>query len=114
MNRNDAAEQKGDNMKKTINGKRYDTDKATEIATFDSPHYRTDFHWFCETLYRTARGRFFLHGEGNGLSRYSTSCADGWGPGTRVVPMTEDEALEWCEQTGNEEAIDEYFTVEDA
>jgi hypothetical protein len=103
-------------MKRTINGKRYDTDKSTEVATYDSPYYATDFHWFIERLYVSPRGRWFLAGEGNALSRYASRTSDGSGPGECIIPLAEGDALAWLEQHDETTAIDEWFEseVEDA
>ena len=39
-------------MNKVINGKRYDTDKAEQIAQSDNGCYVGDLDYYCETLYR--------------------------------------------------------------
>lgn len=91
-------------MRRTINGKRYDTEKAKWIAFHDNEPMVTpqDFHWFSEVLYKTPRGNWFLCGEGNALTRYSG--------GVKFIPMSEKDALDWCEQTENEEVIAEHFS----
>lgn len=103
-------------MKKTINGKRYDTDKAELIAAHESSRPRTDFHWYYERLYKTPRGRLFLWGIGNAFSRYASHTGDSSCAGERVLEINVDDAVQWLADTDNEAAIDAYFedTVQDA
>ena len=103
-------------MRAIIEGKRYDTETAEEVAEYHSPHLRGDFHKFSETLYRTRRGRWFLVGEGNAASPYSARFADGRGPGKRVVPFSDEEAREWMESREKYDALEAYFadSIEDA
>jgi len=88
-------------MKKIIDGLRYNTENAIEIGSASYNGSKSDFHYWSETLYKTPRsGKFFLAGEGHGLSRWgSGSMANGtrtWGEGIR--PLTSDDARQWCEQ----------------
>src|SRR4051794_19852615 len=102
-------------MKKIIDGKRYDTEKAEEIAWNGSIEGRRDFNWYSEYLYRTARGRWFLAGEGGARSRYATPIGNnGSGPGDGIIPLSEGEAREWlehCESTSANEALEKYFAL---
>lgn len=85
-------------MKKIINGRRYDTETAQQVAEYQhsSP---SEFDYFVETLYRKKGGEFFLHGYGHAASPYcewldsSTRSA-----GERLMPMTYSEAQEWAEK----------------
>ena len=61
-------------MKQIINGKKYDTDTAKEIAHYCAPGSVQDFSYFEETLYRKKTGEYFLYGKGGPASRYSRSC----------------------------------------
>lgn len=86
-------------MKKVINGKVYDTDKAKELGEYEPNPYRSDFNWFCETLYQKKTGEFFLHGEGNAASKYSRSVAQNeWCGGEKIIPLTYAEAQAWAEE----------------
>ena len=97
-------------MKRIINGKRYDTSKATEIASYSSPHSRRDFHFYAESLYRTPRGNWFLCGEGGPLSKYSTPAwGGGWTGGEGLTPLTPDEARAWLERHDFVEELEENF-----
>lgn len=99
-----------------IDGKRYDTETADEVAVHHSPHLPGDFYSFSETLYRTQRGRWFLVGEGNAASPYGTPVWDGRGPGERVMPFSDEEARDWLESREKYDALEAYFAkfIEDA
>ena len=60
-------------MKKIINGKKYDTDTAQELASWDNGGGWRDFHHCEETLYRKKTGEFFLFGEGGPMTKYAVS-----------------------------------------
>ncbi|MCW6682089.1 hypothetical protein NHG29_04285 [Aerococcaceae bacterium NML160702] len=85
-------------MRKIIQNKVYDTDKAKKIATYFSNYGVTDFNWYSETLYKKRTGEYFLHGEGNGLSPYAGSYGDMRGQGEKIIPLTFEEAREWAER----------------
>lgn len=86
-------------MKKIINGKVYDTETAKRLGEYEPNPYRSDFHYFCETLYRKKTGEFFLHGEGNAASKYSRSCGQNeWCGDEKIIPMTYSEAQKWTEK----------------
>ena len=84
-------------MKKIINGKMYNTETATEI-NFNQYSNRTDFSFWCETLYQKKTGEYFLHGEGGAQSKYGRKCGQNeWCGGETIIPMTESEAKQWAE-----------------
>ena len=86
-------------MKKIINGKVYDTEKAKKVASWYSSYARNDFHYYEEELYQKKTGEFFLYGEGNAASPYSRSCGQNeWCGGEKIVPLTFAEAQEWAEK----------------
>jgi hypothetical protein len=103
-------------MKTILNGKRYDTQTAEALATWDNGHYLGDFHHCCETLYRTTNGAFFLHGEGGALSAYSQECGNNRGGGADIRPMTREDAFRWAQDRGACEAIEAHFAdmIQDA
>lgn len=96
-------------MRTTIEGLVYDTDKAKELGGYWNNLSCSDFRYVGETLYRTAKGAFFLHGEGGALSEYGQSSGDGSSWGERIQPMTEQEAFEWCQERNCQSAIDAHF-----
>jgi DNA polymerase III sliding clamp (beta) subunit (PCNA family) len=96
-------------MKKVINGKLYDTETAELIGTGGSNgRSRTDFQWCDESLYKTKNGRFFLAGYGGPMTRYSRGGED-------IIPLTEKEALQWCEDAElHSDTIAQNFNIEEA
>lgn len=85
-------------MKKVINGKVYDTDKARELAS-DSYSNPRDFHHWSETLYVKRTGEYFLHGSGGPMSRYAERIEqNSWSGGEQLIPLTYDKAREWAEE----------------
>lgn len=103
-------------MRKFIKGKRYDTDTARQVASWNSGHNFSDFRYCTERLYRTARGNWFVHGEGNGASPWSGTYGSMQGPGEGIMPLSEAEAIEWLEERGLTDEIEQYFEgqVQDA
>lgn len=92
-------------MKRIIFGKQYNTDTAKKCGEYEPNPYRSDFNWFCETLYQKKTGEFFLHGDGNANSSYSKSCGQNELCGDeKIIPLTYQEAQEWAEKhlTGDE------------
>ena len=86
-------------MKKIINGRVYDTEKARELGTYANYGSWRDFSHLEETLYRKKTGEYFLFGEGGPMTRYAEAEGqNGWSGGKRIMPMTYDEAREWAEE----------------
>jgi len=99
-------------MRKIINGTRYDTEKAELLGTGTSGGSQSDFRYFHEELYKTPRsGKFFISGEGHGMTRWAESLDGGnfrgWGEG--ILPVSKAEALEWAEQYMDADEIEEHF-----
>jgi len=91
-------------MNKIINGKRYSTDSAKEMASDSYSNY-TDFHYWSETLYRKNTGEYFLHGEGGPRSRYAVTVGQNqWSGGEKIIPLSVEAAQAWAEEhlTGDE------------
>lgn len=103
-------------MKRVIDGKRYNTDTAQRIAGAESSCNPGDFRYWEETLYRTKKGAFFVHGEGGPMSRWSEPVgSNGRGGGSGIMPMSDAEAREWCENCRiDADVIAEHFEIEDA
>ena len=97
-------------MKKIIDGKKYDTDTAKEVGYYSSSYARNDFHFYEETLYLKKSGEYFLHGEGNAMSRYARATGmHGWDPGERIMPLTYDDARQWAEEHMDADDYEEVF-----
>ena len=102
-------------MKQVIGGKVYDTETAEHVAN-DSFGYSGDFKHWEESLCRTAKGTWFIAGSGGALTRYATDLGNNSrGGGHAIIPLTEAEALQWCEDHKiNPDTIADYFKIEDA
>lgn len=95
-------------MKKIIEGRLYDTEKAKELGC-DSYSSRRDFHYWVETLYQKRTGEFFVYGEGGPASKYAESVGlNEWSGGERIMPLSYEEAQEWAE---NHLSGDEYIGI---
>lgn len=60
-------------MKKVINGKMYNTETATRIASWDNGIYGNDFKSCEEDLYLSKKGQYFVAGSGGAMSSYAQS-----------------------------------------
>jgi hypothetical protein len=104
-------------MKKIIQGKRYDTEKATLIGVATSFVGKTDFRWFLESLYVTPRsGVYFVHGQGGPMSRWSQRVGNGYSNGEGILPLNREDALRWAEQHLSPDDVEKFFgdVIEDA
>lgn len=103
-------------MIKIINGKRYNTETATEIAKYWNGLSTSDFRNVSEALYMSKKGSFFLCGSGGPMSKYSQPCGDMTGGGSDIIPLTKDEAYQWCERCASADVIEQYFSdmIDDA
>ena len=104
-------------MKKVIRGLRYDTDTAEKIADDSYSNYG-DLGYWCEELYHTNKGNWFLAGEGGAMSKYARSVGQNeTGGGSAIIPLTKGEALAWLEvHTSDADTFEKYFSdvLEDA
>ena len=86
-------------MRKIIDGRTYNTETAKELGNWYNTPDESDFTRCEETLYRTTKGAYFLHGEGGPMSPYARSIGqNSWTGSAEIVPLTEAEAREWAEQ----------------
>lgn len=86
-------------MKKIINGRVYDTEKAKELGTYANYGSWRDFSHLEETLFRKKTGEYFLFGEGGPATKYAEAEGqNSWTGGRRIMPMTYDEARAWAEE----------------
>ena len=99
-------------MNKIINGKRYDTDTAKELAWDASNEGRNDFHFWKETLYQKRTGEFFLYGEGGAMSRYAERIdQNSWSGGSQIIPLTVEAAKKWAEEHLDGDEYEELFEL---
>lgn len=103
-------------MKKVIEGKLYNTDTASKIASWDNGMSRGDFGWCDEDIFVTKKGAYFVWGQGGALSRWSVPCGNnGQTGGANIEVLTAHEAREWCEtHEVDADVIAEHFKVEEA
>jgi len=85
-------------MKRVIHGLLYDTKTSEEIAQWCNNLGSSDFRHCDESLYKTSKGAYFIHGAGGALSRWSQPAGNMTGGGSGIEPLTADEALLWCEE----------------
>ena len=104
-------------MKKVVNNKRYDTETAERVATDSYSNYG-DLEYWCEELYRTQKGNWFLAGEGGAMSPYARCTGQNEvSGGSTIIPFSAKDALAWLEDHTEDSGIYErYFTdvIEDA
>jgi len=101
-------------MKKIINGKRYDTKMAEQVASYWNGCSTSDFNNVSEQLYHTKKGAWFLCGEGGALSPYAELREGGNARcgGEDLIPMTPGEAKEWLELHNETDTIEKWFATE--
>ena len=80
-------------MKKIINGTTYNTETAKKIASRECRYYQSTDEYFVERIYKTKKGRYFLHGDGGMMTKYAKYYDDGSiGGGEEIYPLSEKEA----------------------
>lgn len=105
-------------MKKIIQGLRYDTDNAILVGEYYTRNIgKSDFNYWEAALYKTPKsGKFFLAGEGHAMTQFGSTNGNARGWGEKLIPMSQEEALEWAEQYLTAEEIEEHFddSIEEA
>lgn len=88
----------------------YNTETATEVATYRNGRSYSDFLYVEETLYRKKTGEFFLLGCGGPLTKYSRSCGSNARTGINIIiPFSEDEVKEWLVDNSYVDLYIEFF-----
>lgn len=87
-------------MQQVIDRTLYDTDSDSveQIAKYAPNTDTSDFQFLIETLYRRDDGEYFLHGRGGAQTTYSQRRNGHHTGGETIEPMSEEDALDWCEQ----------------
>ena len=97
-------------MRKTINGKVYDTETATEVARYWNRYTSRDHRYCSEELYITKKNNWFLAFEGGALSIWGKrGLNNSIEPSSGISVLTPKEALLWMEEHGAEDEIEQYF-----
>ncbi len=98
-------------MKKVIDGKLFDTEKATLIAEYWNGLDYSDFFNITEKLYVTSKGSYFLYGEGGPMTEYRERCgSNNWSGSADMFSLTRREAYRWLVKREQTEAIIEHFS----
>ena len=99
-------------MKQVIDGKIYDTETAEEIHAWSNGYYGSDFNHCRKTLYRTAKGAYFVHGIGGPLSEYREPAGDGWNGGEDIIPLDRMDVIPWLEKHEGAEVLIRDFAAD--
>jgi hypothetical protein len=99
-------------MFKIINGLKYDTESASEIATYSYLNM-SDVRGYEETLYKTKKGAWFLYGHGGALSPYYENIPGGSCGGSKICLLTENEVKHWLLETDNDNIYLNLFSVDE-
>lgn len=101
-------------MRKIIGGKVYDTDKAHEVGSWSNDTFAGDFDSVIEILYRKRTGEYFLYGEGGARTQYAVAEGqNSWSGGSRIMPMSYDDARAWAEDRLSAEDYEAEFGTPD-
>ena len=92
-------------MGEHIDTKGCDPNRSEKLAEW-SPGGCGGLRHETETLYRSEETGYFLLYEGGPLSRFhELAGVERWYGGSHIRRVTREEAVSWCEETGNYEAI---------
>jgi len=97
-------------MKKVINGRRWDTEKANLICEVVNG-LPCDLDYVKVGLYQTPRSkRFFLAGEGGPMTVFAHAVSEGTlCGGERIIPIGTDVAHWLAETNASEETVKKFF-----
>lgn len=100
-------------MKKTINGKTYNTETAIEIAHYSSVD---GFNSESTTLYQTKNGAFFIAGNGGPMTRWAErGKTGGWNNGAGIHVFSVEQALSFAENNIYDiDNLSKYFEIVEA
>lgn len=103
-------------MKAIIEGKRYDTDTAEELAGWSNTNDYGDFRHEGFVVYRTKGGRYFIEFWGGPLSRYGRVFGNDRHGDKGLSALSNEAARTHLERCGDKgtAALERYFDVEDA
>lgn len=84
-------------MKVIINNRKYNTDTAKELG-YIRINEGDGLYEVEETLYKKRNGEYFLHGWGGAGTKYAEQLSyNSWCSGSRIMPLSYDEAKKWAE-----------------
>jgi len=84
-------------MKATINGTRYDTEKAIDLGFRSSDNFcNSDPSAWAATLYKNPRSdQYFLAGQGGAMTIFGTKFNGMLAAGEKIIPLTKSHADWW-------------------
>ena len=86
-------------MNKVIRGKRYNTETAKLVGTWEANEPESSDFWEKEELYQKRSGEFFLIGQGGAQTQYARFSMGGESkPGIELRPIEPEEASDWTEE----------------
>lgn len=86
-------------MNKVIRGKRYNTETAKLVGTWEANEPENSDFWEKEELYQKRSGEFFLIGQGGAQTQYARFSMGGESkPGVELRPIEPEEASDWAEE----------------
>lgn len=86
-------------MNKVIRGKRYNTETAKLVGTWEANEPEHSDFWEKEELYQKRSGEFFLIGQGGAQTQYARFSMGGESkPGIELRPIEPEEASDWAEE----------------
>lgn len=99
-------------MQKIIKGKKYDTETAIKLGTWNNSYSYGDIQYIEESLYKKRTGEFFLYGEGGPCTKYAEiSGANSWSGGQKIMPLDYIEARKWGEEHLKPEEYESAFGI---
>jgi len=108
-------------MIRVIDGKRYNTETATKIFSHWNGCSRSDFQYRTKALFRTVKGKWFLHHYGGAMTDMAVSAGNNGRTGSESIePIDESDALGFLEAHSDDSeaaaAIETHFAdqVEEA
>lgn len=97
---------------RTVDEKKYDPQSSQQLAQWNPAELRGGFRHETETLFKTVDGDFFILHEGGLFSRFHTLPeVVNWYGGIVIQPVSREEAVAWCEETGNYEVIERHIKI---
>ena len=101
-------------MNKIIEGKRYNTETATLLASWHVGFSPRDNNFYSESLYITTSGNYFLHGKGNAGAKYSSKISENtYTGGEGIIPISRKEAQELVEKYLTADEYEAIFDVDE-
>ena len=93
-------------MKRIIDGKMYNTETATCVASYSNGYGSGDFKVIDEDIYIKKTGEWFLEGHGGAMTEYAEPDGNGMCGSRKIIPYTDLMAKQWLLEHN---FVDEYI-----